>query len=145
MMTYMGIVEQRINEILQAHTYIQQQKQFDANGVKFESLSGFGTGVAGTFNASGVAPSGKMISMTNVGSIMPQPLGGGGPSFKQQLPSDMITSSMTGHKMKAAFSNVMDDDSKDEDDEEEDNDDDEEDDMKPMGIEEFRARVMGAK
>ena len=84
--------------------------------------------------------------MTNVGSIMPQPLGGGGPSIKNQQHSDMITSSLTGHKMKAAFSNAMDEDSKDEDDEEEDNDeDDEEDDMKPMGIEEFRARVMGTK
>ena len=27
MMTYMGIIEQRINEILQAYAYIQQQKQ----------------------------------------------------------------------------------------------------------------------
>ena len=57
----------------------------------------------------------------------------------------MIASTMTGHKMKAAISNAMDDDSKDEDDEDEDNEDDEEDDMKPMGIEEFRARVMGTK
>ncbi len=83
--------------------------------------------------------------MTNVGSIMPQPLGGSGPSFKHQQHSDMIASTMSGHKMKAAFSNVMDDDSKDDEDEEEDNEDDEEDDMKPMGIEEFRARVMGTK
>jgi len=100
--------------------------------------------MAGTVNASGVAPSGKIISMTNVGSIMPQPLGGG-PSFKHQQHTDMITSTMSGIKVKAAISNVMDDDSKDEDDEDEDNEDDEEDDMKPMGIEEFRARVMGTK
>jgi hypothetical protein len=57
----------------------------------------------------------------------------------------MITSTMSGIKAKAAISNVMDDDSKDEDDEDEDNEDEEEDDMKPMGIEEFRARVMGTK
>jgi uncharacterized protein YlxW (UPF0749 family) len=31
MMTYMGIIEQRINEILQCYAYIQQQKQFDNN------------------------------------------------------------------------------------------------------------------
>ena len=57
----------------------------------------------------------------------------------------MIASSISGQKMKATFSNVMDVDSKEDEDEEEDNEDDEEDDMKPMGIEEFRARVMGTK
>ena len=31
MMTYLGIVEQRINEILQANTYIMNQKQFDSD------------------------------------------------------------------------------------------------------------------
>lgn len=40
MMTYMGIVEQRINEIMQANAYINQTKQFDDgednNAVKFE-------------------------------------------------------------------------------------------------------------
>ena len=45
MMTHMGIIEQRINEILQANTYITQSKQFDEGEgmVKFEqvNLTGF--------------------------------------------------------------------------------------------------------
>jgi hypothetical protein len=47
LMTYMGIIEQRINELLQANAYIQQQKQYDSeeetSNVKFErvNLSGF--------------------------------------------------------------------------------------------------------
>ena len=106
--------------------------------MKFESLSGFG---AGGTASSGIAPSaGKVISMTNLGSIMPQPLGG--PSFKQ---SDHVTSTVAGNKSKSfAANNIMDTDSKEDEDEDDDEEEDE-DDMKPMGIEEFRARVMGMK
>ena len=63
MMIYMGIVEQRINEILQANAYIMQQKQFsDEGAVKFNEISGFGI---------------KGFSLNNMGSIIPQPHIGG--------------------------------------------------------------------
>lgn len=64
-------------------------------------------------------------------------------SFKQ---SDIVNSTTTlgGQRKGAPLANtLLDDDSKEGD--EEDEEDEDEDDMKPMGIEEFRARVMGMK
>ena len=47
MMTYMGIIEQRINEILQCYAYIQQAKNYDN-----DDIDGFNLGVGPT-----IAPS----------------------------------------------------------------------------------------
>lgn len=44
MMTYMGIIEQRINEILQCYAYIQQQRQLDDADAKLEQLNFAGAG-----------------------------------------------------------------------------------------------------
>lgn len=101
MMTYMGIIEQRINEILQANSYINQQKQFDSNdntNVKFQKVN-FGGFLSPNASAAVTAKQGQK----------------------------------GGH-----FS--LDDDGNEDDD-----DDDEDDDEKPMGIEEFKARVMNGK
>jgi hypothetical protein len=79
--------------------------------------------------------------MGNLGSIMPQPLN---PSFKQ---SDMVNSitSMGALRKGGPQSNTLQDDDSKEGDEDDEEDEEDENDMKPMGIEEFRARVMGMK
>lgn len=85
MMTYLGIIEQRINELLQANSYIGQQKQFDSKeSLNFEKI-----------NFSGINPMGnKALNLET---------------------------------------------------ESEDDDSEEDEDEKPMGVEEFKARVMHGK
>jgi hypothetical protein len=71
MMTHMGIIEQRINEILQANTYITQSKQFDEGEgmVKFEqvNLTGFMNKQSSNVGAASIQGSmAKKVSNTTV-------------------------------------------------------------------------------
>ncbi len=129
----MGIIEQRINEILQANTYILQQKQFDTNdnNVRFEQVN-----FSGFLSGSQIGP-GK-ISMTNLGSIIPQPHITSFAMKSSEMGQSQINNTATAGKK--SFSAAAGIDNDDEEDEEDDDDD-----MKPMGIEEFKARVMGMK
>ena len=58
-MTYMGIIEQRINEILQCYAYIQQQRQYDNNDdIQIDGLNfaGVGPNVAATHGPLRIEP-----------------------------------------------------------------------------------------
>ncbi len=116
-MTYMGIIEQRINEILKANAYITQSKQFDDaednNLVKFEQV-----------NFSGFLPKPNVGSVPLVGNIS-----------KKNSPSHGAQQHHFSHLSPEHGRTINDDNS----------DDSDEDDEKPMGIEEFKARVMGIK
>lgn len=112
MMTFMGIIEERINELLQANTYIMNGKQFDEreNNKMFAEKLHFGHFFGGATSMQQYQLSGGASAVMNLTN-------GSGRRFSDNGGAE----------------------------EEDDDDEEDEEDEKPMGIEEFKARVMNGK
>lgn len=135
MMTFMGIIEQRINELLQANKFIQIQhsKLHHDDGTTtggastaYHKIGGFSTHMS-KLNLS----TNKLHQSTNQLHAGMQHMG----VHKAQIsPNDAVAIKQQFNAESAGSGNS------DNSDEEDDDDNDE----KPMGIEEFKARVMNS-